>query len=67
MRHSSKPAEMEQVCDGILRAEHALLAQGTGSHWPSPDHFRIVLLPGVRGLEEVGNRMAGFLAGYRQA
>ena len=43
-----------------------MLVQGTGFNWPNPDHFRIVFLPHEPDLREAINRLAGFLAKYRQ-
>lgn len=50
----------------FLQAEKVLLVQGTGFNWPKPDHFRVVFLPHREELVEAINRLARFLAGYRQ-
>lgn len=50
----------------FLREKKVQLVQGTGFNWPHPDHFRVVFLPDVKQLAEVGNRMADFLKGYHQ-
>src|SRR5664279_593138 len=50
----------------LLLAEHLLVVQGSGFHWPRPDHFRIVSLPHVDDLSEAINRIGHFLDSYRQ-
>lgn len=50
----------------FLQAEKVLLVQGTGFNWPKPDHFRVVFLPHREELIEAINRLARFLANYRQ-
>ena len=50
----------------FLQAEKVLLVQGTGFNWPRPDHFRVVFLPHREELVEAINRLARFLASYRQ-
>jgi len=50
----------------FLQAEKVLLVQGTGFNWPRPDHFRVVFLPHREELAEAINRLARFLASYRQ-
>jgi alanine-synthesizing transaminase len=50
----------------LLVSEHILLVQGTGFHWPTPDHLRIVTLPEARVLAEAVERMGNFLSSYRQ-
>ena len=50
----------------LLLAEHLLVVQGSGFHWPRPDHFRIVTLPHVDDLSEAINRIGHFLDSYRQ-
>jgi alanine-synthesizing transaminase len=49
----------------LLRETRVLLVQGSGFHWPSPDHFRVVFLPHENDLIEAINRIATFLAAYR--
>ncbi|HRW19001.1 MAG TPA: pyridoxal phosphate-dependent aminotransferase, partial [Dermatophilaceae bacterium] len=56
----------ERFALDLLRAERLLVVQGSGFNWPEPDHFRIVTLPHVEDLEEAIDRLAGFLATYRQ-
>jgi len=50
----------------FLIAKKVLLVQGTGFNWPNPDHFRVVFLPDVDEIKEVGNRLRDFLSDYRQ-
>ncbi|KQT02219.1 pyridoxal phosphate-dependent aminotransferase [Cellulomonas sp. Leaf395] len=50
----------------LLVSEHILLVQGTGFHWPTPDHLRIVTLPEARVLAEAVERIGNFLSSYRQ-
>jgi alanine-synthesizing transaminase len=50
----------------FLLEKKVLMVQGTGFNWPSPDHFRVVFLPTVEEIRSVAERMADFLAEYRQ-
>ena len=50
----------------FLHEKQVLIVQGTGFHWPEPDHFRIVYLPELRTLETAVGKLADFLADYRQ-
>jgi alanine-synthesizing transaminase len=50
----------------LLLAKRVLLVQGTGFNWPHPDHFRLVFLPPKEDLKKAINRIASFLADYRQ-
>ncbi len=50
----------------LLISEKVLLVQGTGFNWPEPDHFRVVFLPHLEGLEESIRRIKHFLSSYRQ-
>jgi alanine-synthesizing transaminase len=45
----------------LLRQTRVMLVQGTGFHWPRPDHFRIVFLPHEDDLREAIGRIAAFL------
>ena len=56
----------EQFVLDFLLAEKVLMVQGTGFHWPKPDHFRVVFLPHVEQLHESIDRLGRFLASYRQ-
>ena len=57
--------DMQFVLDFLL-AEKVLTVQGTGFHWPKPDHFRVVFLPHVEQIRESIGRLERFLASYRQ-
>ncbi|MFG3151438.1 pyridoxal phosphate-dependent aminotransferase [Streptomyces sp. NPDC048219] len=50
----------------LLRATHILLTNGTGFNWPTPDHIRVVTLPGVDDLQYAIERIAGFLETKRR-
>jgi len=50
----------------FLIAKKVLIVQGTGFNWPAPDHFRVVFLPDIEELKEVGKRFADFLKDYKQ-
>jgi alanine-synthesizing transaminase len=50
----------------LLLREKVQVIQGTGFHWPRPDHFRILTLPDVDYLDAAIGRIARFLEGYRQ-
>jgi|TARA_A100000164_G_scaffold125284_1_gene111193 alanine-synthesizing transaminase len=56
----------EQFVLDFLLAEKVLMVQGTGFHWPKPDHFRVVFLPHVEQINESMGRLERFLASYRQ-
>ena len=56
----------EQLVLDFLLAEKVLMVQGTGFHWPKPDHFRVVFLPHVEQIHESMGRLERFLASYRQ-
>jgi alanine-synthesizing transaminase len=49
----------------FLLHEKVLLVQGSGFHWPKPDHLRIVFLPEIGQLEEALTRFTRFLEMYR--
>jgi alanine-synthesizing transaminase len=59
-------AHDEQFVLELLEAEKVLVVQGTGFHWPKPDHFRLVFLPHADDLTEAIGRIARFLDGYRK-
>ncbi|MFE0045696.1 pyridoxal phosphate-dependent aminotransferase [Streptomyces albireticuli] len=50
----------------LLRQEQILVVQGTGFNLPTPDHFRLVTLPGAEELTDAVTRIGSFLATYRQ-
>lgn len=45
----------------LLRKEHILLVQGTGFHYPTPDHLRIVFLPPKDVLTDAISRFGHYL------
>lgn len=59
-------ADDEQLVLDLLQAEKILVTQGTGFHWPAPDHLRLVTLPWARDLGNAIERLGNFLASYRQ-
>jgi len=56
----------EKFAVDFLREKHVLITQGSGFHWPQPNHFRIVFLPDMHTLEQLAARLADFLNGYWQ-
>ncbi|MCH8626426.1 pyridoxal phosphate-dependent aminotransferase [Arsenicicoccus piscis] len=50
----------------LLEEEKILITQGTGFNWPTPDHFRIVILPPEAMLERAIERIGDFLQDYTQ-
>ncbi|WP_344068591.1 pyridoxal phosphate-dependent aminotransferase [Nostocoides vanveenii] len=51
----------------LLRAKKLLVTHGTGFNWPTPDHFRLVILPSVEDLTDAIERIASFLEARRVA
>jgi alanine-synthesizing transaminase len=56
----------QQFVIDLLEQQHLLLSHGTGFNLPTTDHFRLVFLAGVDILDDAVDRVATFLAGYRQ-
>jgi alanine-synthesizing transaminase len=56
----------ERLVLDLLRQERMLLVQGSGFHWPEPDHVRLVFLPVVDDLVDAAGRLRRFLESYRQ-
>jgi len=56
----------EQFALDLLKEKKILIVHGKGFNWNKPDHFRIVYLPRIEILKECMEKMADFLAGYRQ-
>lgn len=56
-----------QFAIDLLEQKHVLITSGTGFNWPTPDHFRIVMLPDVETITSAMEGLADFLDGYRQA
>ena len=57
----------ERFAEDFLREKHVLITQGSGFHWPTPDHFRIVYLPDMHTLRQLAERLEDFLSTYWQA
>lgn len=55
----------EKLVLELLRDKHILVTHGTGFNWPTPDHFRLVMLPAVDVLEDAIGRIADFLESKR--
>lgn len=55
-----------QLMLDLLRQEKILLVQGTGFNWPTPDHFRVVMLPWASELDAAIERLGNFLSSYKQ-
>jgi alanine-synthesizing transaminase len=56
----------EQFVLDLLEEQKILVSHGTAFHWPTPDHFRFVILPSVNEIEEAVRRISSFLALYRK-
>lgn len=56
----------EKFALDLLKQKKLLIVHGSGFNWKDPDHFRIVYLPRTEVLESAMNKLASFLAGYRQ-
>lgn len=50
----------------LLQDQKILVSHGTAFHWPTPDHFRFVILPSERDIEEAVRRISAFLTVYRR-
>lgn len=50
----------------LLRAKHILVVPGSGFHHPTPDRFRLVLLPEAEILKRAMLDLGDFLSDYRQ-
>ncbi|WP_010533746.1 pyridoxal phosphate-dependent aminotransferase [Brachybacterium squillarum] len=56
----------EQFAYDLLRSKKLLVTHGSGFNYPTPDHFRLVTLPGVDLLEDAVDRIADHLASIRR-
>ncbi|NKX54155.1 pyridoxal phosphate-dependent aminotransferase [Arthrobacter mobilis] len=56
----------EQFVLDLLQDQKILISHGTAFHWPTPDHFRFVILPSAEDIEEAVRRIGVFLSVYRQ-
>lgn len=52
----------EEFCLRLLKKEKVLLVPGKGFNWNEPDHFRIVYLPRVEELADLGNKIERVLS-----
>ena len=50
----------------LLLSTNILVVPGSGFEWPTPDHFRIVMLPRPEELSAAMQKIGNFLDGYRQ-
>ena len=50
----------------FLKEKRVLIIPGSGFNWKQPDHFRVVYLPRVADLQSATDKLADFLAHYRQ-
>ncbi len=56
----------QQFALDFLREKRVLIVPGSGFNWKQPDHFRLVYLPRIEVLSEATDKLAEFLAAYRQ-
>ncbi|MDJ0315106.1 pyridoxal phosphate-dependent aminotransferase [Arthrobacter sp. H35-D1] len=56
----------EKFVIDLLQDQKILVSHGTAFHWPTPDHFRFVILPSTDDIEEAVRRISSFLAVYRR-
>ena len=51
----------------VLHAAQVLFVPGSGFDWPTPDHFRLVMLPEPNEISRVVSDIAKFLETYDQS
>ena len=56
----------DEFCLRLLKKEKGLLVPGKGFNWNEPDHFRIVYLPRVEELADLGNKIERVLLYYKR-
>ena len=56
----------QQFALDFLREKRVLIVPGSGFNWKQPDHFRVVYLPRIEELKSATDKLADFLAHYRQ-
>ena len=56
----------EEFCLRLLKKEKVPLVPGKGFNWNEPDHFRIVYLPRVEELADLGNKIERVLLYYKR-
>ena len=55
-----------QFCMDLLHEKHILMIPGSGFSYPTPDHFRIVMLPEADQMAWAISELGDFLKTYRQ-
>ena len=50
----------------LLHEKHILLVPGSGFDFPTPDHFRIVMLPEPEQMAQAMRDLGDFLSHYHQ-
>lgn len=56
----------DQFCLDLLHEKHVLMIPGKGFSYPTPDHFRIVMLPEAEKLAGAIRDLGDFLKTYKQ-
>ncbi|MCD8116640.1 MAG: aminotransferase class I/II-fold pyridoxal phosphate-dependent enzyme [Oscillospiraceae bacterium] len=56
----------KQFAFDVLDAKHILIVAGSGFDWPTPDHFRLVLLPAAEKIYQAILDIGDFLETYQQ-
>ncbi len=56
----------QQFAMDYLHSKHVMIIPGRGFNWPTPDHFRIVMLPEPEQMAKAMRDLGDFLAVYRQ-
>ena len=56
----------EEFCLRLLKKEKVLVVPGKGFNWKEPDHCRIVYLPSVEELADLGNKIERVLSYYKR-
>ena len=56
----------QQFAMDYLHSKHVMIIPGRGFNWPTPDHFRIVMLPEPEQMAKAMRDLGDFLADYRQ-
>ena len=57
----------KQFAFDLLHEKHIFMVPGSGFDIPTPDHFRIVMLPEPHEMEQAMKDLGDFLSHYRQA
>ena len=66
IKDKSKIRDDRQFALDLLQAKHILLVPGSGFDWPTPDHFRLVLLPEPEKTYQAIMDIGAFLKDYHQ-